>query len=251
MSAGVEPDTLLARVADDRASVYAALSVGFYLPDAALVWEVREGAFGSRISAAVRWLGPDAAPYDRPLADLEAVARAMRPQTPDVILRELRVDHARLFTGPGRPAVPAFESQYTDAEDGVGPLHGPTTSQVAAWYRNAGLERAAGHNDLPDYVATELEFLYALAHGESEARSEGRQEEARELRRETDRFLRAHPGRWMTRFAGAVLAAAPHPFYGALALLLDLHLATELGESMDRSLLPWTAGEAPSDGHTS
>ena len=238
-----DPDVTLARVAADRATVYAALSIGFYLPDEQLVWDLREGSFVSRVEAAVRWLGPDADAYDGCLEELRELSLGLRASPASDVLRDLRVEHARLFTGPGRPAVGTFESEYVDADDGGGGrLNGPSASLVAAWYRRAGLERAAGHNDLPDHVATELEFLYSMARRESAARLDGREEEARDLRRETDQFLREHPARWMRAFCRAVGAAHPHPFYGCLADLLAVHLATELGENLDRATLPWPPG---------
>ncbi len=237
------PGDILARVAADRAAVYAALSTGFYLPDEALMWSVREGSFALGLEGAVAWLGPDAAAYGPYIEDLHAIGHSLRARPVADVLRELRVEHARLFTGPGRPEVPIFESEYVDTGDGVaGVLDGPSTARVRLWYRRAGLERAAGHRDLPDHVATELEFLHALARRESEARREGRVEDAHQLRRDTDQFLREHPRRWMPAFCDATRAAHPHPFYGALASLLAVHLATELGDDLDRTALPWSAG---------
>lgn len=240
------PDDVLARVASDRATVYAALSTGFYLPDEGLVWDLREGGFAHGIRAAVAWLGPDAAAYEPDLEDLHAISHALGSQQVDEVLRDLRVEHARLFTGPGRPDVPIFESEYVDPGDGVaGRLDGPSTVRVRRWYRSAGLERATSHRDLPDHVATELEFLHLLARREAEARQEGRIQDAHQLRRDTDRFLREHPAKWMPAFCRATLAAHPHPFYGALAGLLAIHLATELGENLERARFPWQSEPRP------
>ena len=236
----ISPDDVLARVAADRAAVYAALSTGFYLPDERLVWDLREGGFVHTIRAAVAWLGPDAAAYAPDLEDLHAIGHALGARSIDEVLRDLRVEHARLFTGPGRPDVSIFESEYLDSGDGMaGRLDGPSTVQVRRWYRSAGLERATAHRDLPDHVATELEFLHLLASRESEARHEGRIHDAHQLRRDTDRFLREHPARWIPAFCRATLAAHPHRFYGALAGLLAIHIATELGENLERARLPW------------
>jgi len=242
---GSGPDLVLARVATDRATVYRALSVGFYLPGPDLVWEIREGSYPRDIEAAVAWLGPDADAYRPGLADLSAVGRALGAMSADDALRELRVEHARLFTGPGRPDVGVFESEYVDRDgEGRGRLDGPSTIAVARWYRDAGFARADAHRDLPDHVATELEFLHALAAREADLRREGVSDEASALRRDTDRFLREHAGRWMPAFARATLEARPHPFYAGIAGLLAVHVAMELGELLDRSLLPWERGTA-------
>ena len=244
---GGEPDEILARVASDRASVYAFLSVGFYLPEASLVWDLREGSYVGGLEVAIAWLGPDAAPYRPHLADLRAATRTMAARPAADVLHELRVEHARLFTGPGRPEVGAFESEHLDRDgDGPGRLDGPSSRRVAAWYRAAGFARAAAHHDLPDHVATELEFLHALARDEAARRREGRIDDASELRRVTDRFLREHAGRWMPEFGRAALAATTNPFYRSLAGLLIVHIAMELGEGFDRTALPWAGDPAKS-----
>jgi TorA maturation chaperone TorD len=242
-----DSDHLLARVATDRATVWAVLSAAYYLPDEQLVWDLREDRIAGRVEAAVQWLGPDAAPYSPALGEFHGLAVTLRARPIDEILRELKIEHARLFTGPGRPAVTPFETGYIDAE-ALGPnrLYGPSAAAVARWYRSFGLEKAQGHNDLPDYVATEFEFLYALAQREAAARLDGQEELARDLRRDTDRFMREHPARWIPAFTGAVHAATPHPVYAAFADMTRVHLATELGESLDRGALPWPSTPRPS-----
>jgi TorA maturation chaperone TorD len=242
-----EPDTLLAHVATDRATIWAVLSVGFYLPEEQLVWDLREDRIAGRVEAAVNWLGPDAAAYTTVLDEFRAIAPVLRARPIDEILGDLRVEHARLFTCPGQPAVVAFETGYADVEK-LGPkrLNGPSTAAVARWYREYGLERASSHRDLPDFVAIEFEFLFALAQREAVARLEAREEDARALRRETHRFLLEHPARWIPAFGRAVRAASPHRVYAAFADLAVVHLATELGETVDRRTLPWPSASHPS-----
>jgi TorA maturation chaperone TorD len=244
-----DPDQLLARVATDRATVWAVLSAAFYLPDDQLVWDLREDRVANRLEAAVHWLGPDAAPYAPVLAELHSISADLRTRPIDEILRQLRVEHARLFTGPGRPDVAAYETGYLDVENlGSNRLYGPSAAAVARWYRANGLEKSAGFNDFPDFVATEFEFLYALARREAEARRDGNEEDARTLRRDTDRFMREHPARWIPGFAMAVHAAAAHAVYATFADLASIHLATELGETVDRRMLPWPSARRPTPG---
>lgn len=234
------PEDVLSRVAKDRAAVYAALSVAFYLPTPDLVWELRSGSFGRGIGRSVAWLGPDADLYRAPIAELLEVEQALAGRPADEVLRELRVEHARLYTGPGRPSVPAFESEYLDGDgESPGRLNGPSTARVARWLRESGFGPAAGHRDLPDHIATELEFLHALALDEANLRSVGQSDEAAARRREVDRFLREHAGRWMPELARRTLAAEPHPFYRSMAALLGVHVAVERGDRFDRSVLPW------------
>jgi putative dimethyl sulfoxide reductase chaperone len=246
-----DSDQLLARVATDRATVWGVLSVAFYLPDEQLVWDLREDRIASKLEAAVHWLGPDAEQYGPVLAELHGIASDLRAVPMDEGLRQLRIEHARLFTGPGRPEVAPFETAYVDVESlGSNRLYGPSAASVARWYRQFDLEKAGDHGDLPDFVATEFEFLYALAQREASARLAGLEEEARTLRRETDRFLREHPARWIPAFAARVRAASPHRVYATFAELAAVHLATELGEALDRTSLPWPAAPGSTTGRS-
>ena len=141
------------------------------------------------------------------------------------------VEHARLFTGPGRPAVPSYASQYLDvAPDSVPRLNGAAAAYAAAAYEAEGVVPVELPRELPDHVAIELEFLFHLCRREECAWDGGDSVEAGRLRRALDRFLREHAAPFFAGFAGAVRAAAPSGLYGGLAELLAVHVAVELGE---------------------
>lgn len=116
----------------------------------------------------------------------------------------LRVEHTRLFVGPGDHPCPPYESVYRDAEadQGQGPVMGPSTEAVQQWYAEYGLT-AGSWNDLPDHVAVELEFAgWLSARGEAEA---------------LESFLNEHPRRWLDTFAERVAKSTQEEFYAVLA----------------------------------
>jgi TorA maturation chaperone TorD len=147
----------------------------------------------------------------------------------DVMLEELRAEYARLFTGPGTPAVACYESEYLERPraDGRGRLGGAVTASVEAAYLRDGVATTAGRCAPPDFVAVELEFLYILTIRESEAWAAGDAAEARRLHSSSERFLSEHAQRWLPAFAGAARAESRHPFYGALSGLLECFLAAQ------------------------
>ena len=150
-------------------------------------------------------------------------------------LGDLRVEYARLFTGPGRTAVMCYASEYLDAsEPGAGRLNGSAADYAEATYKNEGVSLVAGRGDLPDHMTTELEFLFHLCRREEAAWAAGDGDEAVRLRRSLDTFLHAHAGIWLPRFAVSVRAHAGMEAYSAMAELLSAHLAVELGEAAPR-----------------
>jgi len=120
-------------------------------------------------------------------------------------LDELRVEYTRLFIGPAGPPCPPYESVYRDGEDDAefGPVEGPSTAAVRRWYREFGVQPAPDHPDLPDHIATELEFAAYLA-------DEGRADRL-------DQFLDEHLRVWADAFLRRVEAETREAFYAALA----------------------------------
>ncbi|MFC7046945.1 molecular chaperone [Halobacteriaceae archaeon GCM10025711] len=146
------------------------------------------------------WRQPDerlAAALDAGLFDEVSAA--------DASLADLRVEHSRLFVGPGDHPCPPYESVYRDRDPGqeFGQVLGAATDAVERWYREYGLAPDETWTDLPDHVAVELEFAgYLAATGEDDA---------------LERFVDEHPGAWLPEFLDRVEAATTEPFYRALA----------------------------------
>lgn len=132
--------------------------------------------------------------------ELDVVGR----EVDDVALNDLRAEHARLFVGPAAPPCPPYESVYRDGEGGdPGKVLGPSTHAVVGWYRQYGLGLDPDWPDLPDHVATELEFVAHLL-------DEG-------LIAACERFLEEHPRQWLDAFTAQVEAETDEPHYEALA----------------------------------
>ncbi|EMA10312.1 chaperone TorD involved in molybdoenzyme TorA maturation [Haloarcula vallismortis] len=122
-----------------------------------------------------------------------------------VDLRCLRAEYTRLFIGPAGPPCPPYESVYRDGDDPdeLGPVKGPATTAVVRWYSEFGVRPAAAHSDLPDHIATELEFAAYLAE-------EGFDEQL-------DQFFEEHLAVWADEFLEQVETATREAFYASLA----------------------------------
>lgn len=224
-----ESSARLADVCARRAAVYQALAIGLAEPTRTFLDAWCSGELVDGLRCAVAWLGEDARHYEPVFRSLEQAAAAARPD-PETRLRDMRVEHARLFTGPGRPAVMCYASQYLDADErGPGRLNGAAAAFAAAAYRAEGVAPVAELQELPDRMTNEVEFAFHLCRREEEAWEAERTDEALRLRRVLDAFLRQHAGRWLPDFAACVRAATPPSLYRSLADLLDTHIAVELG----------------------
>ncbi|MFC7134897.1 MULTISPECIES: TorD/DmsD family molecular chaperone [Salinibaculum] len=160
----------------DRAATYAVLAACWREPSERLVDVAREG-------------------------ELEPVVGTLD----SVDVHDLRTEYTRLFIGPAGPPCPPYESVYRDGEDGeaFGPVNGPATVAVGRWYREFGVRPAPDHSDLPDHIATELEFAAYLAEEEDPER--------------LDQFLDEHLRAWVDEFLTQVETETREEFYAALA----------------------------------
>lgn len=227
-----EPAARLADVCARRAAVYQALALGFGEPTAAYLDALVSGELVEGLREAVAWLGADAALYEPALAALSRAGAAVE-RSSAAAPRSLAVEYARLFTGPGHPAVMCYASQYLDVgEHRSARLNGAAAAYAAAAYRAAGVAPVDAPRELPDHVTIELEFLFHLCRREEEAWACDDADAALVLRRSLDSFLREHAERFLTGFAASVRTASAAELYRALADLLDAHLAAELGAAV-------------------
>jgi DMSO reductase family type II enzyme chaperone len=130
---------------------------------------------------------------------------------------------------------PPYEGAWGDAPQPAGKP--ALLADVAGFYTAFGLEPSASQADLEDHVASELEFMSALATKEAWALAEANPEWLEVTRGAEARFLADHLGRWAEAFAGALRSATPVPYYAAVADVLGawLRLDTErLGASPPR-----------------
>lgn len=157
-------------------SGFLALAACWRRPSEDLVAAVNDGVFGSVFE--------QAAPVDRTALERE---------------------YTRLFVGPGDHPCPPYESVYRDAEadQELGPVMGASTRAVEQWYREHGLVLDDATGELPDHVATELEFVGHL-HDTADPGT-------------AEQFLDEHPRQWLGRFLDRVETATQSSFYRELA----------------------------------
>ena len=127
----------------------------------------------------------------------------------------LAAEYVALFDGAVK--CPPYEGAY-----GAPQIAGKSAqlADIAGFYTAFGLEPATGQPDVEDHIATELEFLSALAVKEAWALAEREEEHAEVSRNASATFLTDHLGRWAVLFARALETTTELPYYRAVATLL-------------------------------
>lgn len=143
--------------------------------------------------------------------------------------RSLRAEATRLFVATPEMVVAPYEGVWRAFDDGVQPLVfvNPHSMEVERFCASCGLGRPNGTNEPLDHISTEfevLQFLSMVAAGMScfdegvpavESLPGGSAEKAYET------FLLEHVRTWFGWFATALSREASHPFYLAVAALLE------------------------------
>jgi len=216
-----------------RAAVYEVLAYGFSEPTLGFIEAVVSGQTTALLKEAVVWQSPGANAYAAALTSLSGATASMSAQGSVSALRDMQVEFARLFTGPGQTAVKCYASEYLDADqNGKARLNGRAAVFASTAYAAEGATLAEGRGELPDHATVELEFLYHLCLREEQAWEAREDSEALRLRGALDGFLRDHACAWLPGFAMAVLGATRLEFYSGMAELLNAHLTLELGEDV-------------------
>ena len=228
-----EPAARLADGCARRAAVYEVLTYGFSEPTLGFIEAVASEQTTALLKEAVVGQSSDADAYAAGLASLSRAAASMSAQGSVAALRDMQVEYARLFTGPGRTAVKCYASEYLDADqNGKARLNGPAAVFASTAYAAEGATLAEHRGELPDHASVELEFLYHLCLREEQAWEACDDGEALRLRCALDGFLRDHACAWLSDFAVAVLGVTRLDFYSGMAELLNAHLTLELGEDV-------------------
>ena len=140
-------------------------------------------------------------------------------------LQDLQVDYTALFLSPAGAAATPYASLWIAGNDPA--LAQETMRGVIGFYAEAGFEIDDDFRDLPDHIAAELEFLYALIFREARAQVSGDLADelaAIELRL---RFVRLHFGHWVNRLTEAMRTSAQTGFYRALADVTERVISAE------------------------
>ena len=139
------------------------------------------------------------------------------------VLRDLAVEFAALFLGPGEHISP-HESVHLPQG---GNLWGPETVTVRKFVNALGFEYDQGFSGMPDHISVELELMAELTRRESAAWKQGDADGAANSLAYQCQFMAEHLAKWVPTFSSEVMKVAGLSFYRDMARLTVDFLESE------------------------
>ncbi len=149
----------------------------------------------------------------------------------EAVLRDLAVEFAALFLGPGEHISP-HESVHLPQG---GTLWGAETVTVRKFVDALGFKYADDYSGIPDHISVELELMAELARRESVAWEQGDTEAAANSLAYQCQFMAEHLAKWVPAFCTKVTNVAGLPFYRDMAQLTKDFVESEQTD-IDRRL---------------
>ena len=141
------------------------------------------------------------------------------------LLLDLQIEYTYLFINaiPHVPASP-YESAYTDRRL----LMGEPVSKVIQAYRKAGLNIRLDYDNLPDHIATEIEFMFFLVRQESIQQNSTEKSATNTWKEQQKHFMEKHLAIWGPLFLSKVEEHTRILFYRLVAKLCDIFFQSEI-----------------------
>ena len=155
----------------------------------------------------------------RPGAPLRRLRRALTQRDEFALASE----YIRLFAG--NAACHPNETAYGDARRIAGRSH--ELADINGYYSAFGVQASPVAPQLPDHIASEIEFLAVLLVKEAYALTRRRRAQATLTRHAARSFLAQHLGRWSATFAASLRETSTEPAYRALASAIEQSVAGE------------------------
>jgi DMSO reductase family type II enzyme chaperone len=166
------------RQATSRSQIYRLFGEALEYPNEARARQIRAGEVATEFEALLLVVAPRLGDAVR----LDALADAGDDD------EALAVEYTRLFdVGASGPPCPLLGGSYG--------ARMKTMEEVIRFYEHFGLKPSQTRPELPDHLATQLEFLHFLTFSEAEALESGT--DPGPFRRAQRDFLARHPGNWV------------------------------------------------------
>jgi TorA maturation chaperone TorD len=202
-----------------RANLFRLVAESFYNPTPEFIQQLLSGAYLSELNGYYSDLASHHPNGEEALLPLKKYQEELSDYDPDELLKEMKVEYARLFIGPGTPVVQPYETFYDERmtkESQPLLMVSPAAMAVEKIYREAGVAMAKKLQEPPDHFTVELEFLYYLSKKESDAWAEADNASANDWHRQGLAFIDGHLGDWGLRFCSKVQTESTHPFYRSI-----------------------------------
>lgn len=166
--------------------------------------------------------------YDTGLENMIEAVMALSRYDRAKAVQMVAVDYTRLFVGPGKPAVPIWETLYKNETSYT---FGRQTLEVKQVLHSQGLRLSGQSNQLEDHMGIELLLLSEMSRQTIDSCA------AEGLIREQIAFIDEHPLSWVKPLRDCVRRAERTGYYSALLTIIagylqyDISVLRELSSS--------------------
>jgi DMSO reductase family type II enzyme chaperone len=200
-----------------RSKLYKLFALTLHYPGTDLIEMFNEGLLAESFACLLEIACPDLC-VTNDLSLLEGTADDL----------ELGAEYNRLFEvgEDGHAPCSLFGGAYSEADRHT------VLEETVRFYNHFGLQIDHSHNEMPDQLGTELEFLHFLAYRQVELLNSAA-DSGDYARAERD-FLQRHPGKWVPAMQRKLEQENGKPFYNGVVNLLKAYLH----EVMQSTALP-------------
>ena len=202
-----------------RMNIYQFLSHAFLYPEEELYSSLKEQGFARELKTCFKSLS------NIPLNTIAEQVDCLCSSVVNMSLEDMQSEFCRIFGHTISTECPPYETEY-------GKAHVFQQSQslgdISGFYKAFGLEASDKIRERPDYISTELEFMYFLIFKENFAREHNKTEEAEICYDAQKKFLKEHLGTWIPLFVQFLSKKAGKGFYRMLASLTENFLRSEV-----------------------
>lgn len=198
-----------------RSAIYKLLSGAFLYPDEDLYVTAREVPGETPLSS-----GGDG------LQRVQDGLSALREMLESKTLKEMQLEHQRVFGHTISKEYPPYETQYGSSHlfQQVQEL-----ADASGFYMAFGLEVSDEAKERPDHIGIQLEFMHFLTFKEAYAAEHHGQEEIDICRDAQRKFVGEHLGRWAPLFCKLLMDRIGDGFYRRLASVTSDFMDFEKG----------------------
>lgn len=157
---------------------------------------------------------------------LAASLEPFKEGVPDKDLERFQWDYMQMFTGPGKPKAPPWESFYRTEERIIFSAY---TLDVRAFYQRFGLVTEHRNQEPDDHIGLELEFMAHLCDRYAGALRKENGKECMTALNTQQEFLDRHLLAWAPEFCRDVCLGAETDFFTGMARLTEGFLLWDRG----------------------
>lgn len=152
-----------------------------------------------------------------------------------VDLKDAVQEFNNLFVVPLGQYTTPYEAVFRDEREVAGKmvrgmLMGPSTLDVIAHYKQAGIKVDTSVGELPDHIGVELAFMEHLCRREAELNATGDVGQVRDMRVREHAFLKKHLTQWVPLLSRTIQEKARIPLYKTLARLTESAVADDFAD---------------------